>query len=88
MEIIAWIIFGSLAGWIASFIVGTNREQGPLMDIAVGIVGALVGGTAYTLLTGQSFTAGFDLPSFAIAVLGAVVLLSLIKYFRRRQAGQ
>ncbi len=86
MEIVAWVIFGSLVGWLASFIAGTNREQGFVMDLLVGIVGALLGGSVYTLLTGQSFTAGFDLPSFIIAVAGAVVLLFIVKWARRRAA--
>ena len=47
MGFIAWIVLGALAGWIASLIAGTNRQQGCLIDIIVGIVGAFIGGFLY-----------------------------------------
>ena len=66
----SWIIFGALAGWIASIITGRNSRQGCLMNIIVGIVGAFLGGWGYSLLTGH--------PAFIVAVIGAVVLLAVI----------
>lgn len=83
MGIIAWLIFGALAGWVASMIAGTNERQGCLVNIIVGIVGAFIGGFLYSLLTGREFIATFDIGSFVVAVIGAVVLLAILKAIRR-----
>lgn len=82
MGIILWIIFGALAGWIASMIMKTNQQQGLLLDIVVGIVGALIGGWIMTIF-GEGGVDGFNLYSFIVAVLGAVVLLAIVKFVRR-----
>jgi len=74
MGIIGWIILGGLAGWIASMIAGTNREQGLLGNIIVGIIGAFVGGFIFNLFGGVGVT-GFNLWSFIVALVGAVILL-------------
>ncbi len=85
MNFIVWIIFGALAGWIASLIAGTNRQQGCLIDIIVGIIGAFLGGFIFqTLGVGPQVT-GFNLPSLLVAVVGAVVLLFIVKAVRRRR---
>ena len=85
MNFIVWIIFGALAGWIASLIAGTNRQQGCLIDIIVGIVGAFLGGFIFqTLGVGPKVT-GFNLPSLLVAVVGAVVLLFIVKAVQRRR---
>jgi uncharacterized membrane protein YeaQ/YmgE (transglycosylase-associated protein family) len=73
MDIIAWLIIGALAGWIASLI--TGRGEGLLLDIVVGIIGAFVGGFLYSALTGVNFTAGFNLTTLLVAIVGAVILL-------------
>lgn len=86
MGIIAWLIFGALAGWVASMIAGTNARQGCLLNIVVGIAGAFIGGFLYSLLTGTDFVARFDLTSFLVAVAGAVLLLFVVTGFRRRGA--
>lgn len=78
MGIIAWIILGALAGWIASIIMRTDAEQGALANIVVGIVGALLGGFILGMLGGQSVT-GLNLYSLLVAVFGAVVLLFLYR---------
>lgn len=82
MNIIAWIILGGLAGWIASLIMGTNRQQGCLIDIVVGIVGAFVGGLIFGLFGGTGVT-GFNIWSLLVAVIGAIVLLAIVRAFRR-----
>ncbi len=85
MNFIVWIIFGALAGWIASLIAGTNRQQGCLIDIIVGIIGAFLGGFIFqTLGVGPQVT-GFNLPSLLVAVVGAVVLLFIVKAVQRRR---
>lgn len=82
IDIIAWIIFGALAGWIASIIMKTNAEQGALGNIVVGILGAIIGGFLMRALTGSEVT-GFNMGSLLVAILGAVVLLAVVKVFRR-----
>ncbi|MEX2535355.1 MAG: GlsB/YeaQ/YmgE family stress response membrane protein [Trueperaceae bacterium] len=84
MGFLIWIILGALAGWIASLIMGTNREQGCLMDIVVGIVGAFLGGWIFSLFGGQGVT-GFNIYSMLVAVLGAVVLLAIVGLIRGRR---
>lgn len=81
MNIIAWIVLGALAGWIASILTGTNSQQGAIGNIVTGIIGAFIGGLLVGLF-GGSTTAGF-LPSLLTAILGAVILISLMKAFRR-----
>lgn len=78
MGIILWIIFGALAGWIASLIVGTNGRQGAGMNILVGIIGAVIGGFIARQL-GTSGVTGFNVSSLVIAVIGSVILLGIYK---------
>ncbi len=79
--IIAWIIVGGIAGWLASLVVrGTGL--GLVGDIIVGIVGGLIGGFLLSLLLPGSFSVtGFNLPSIIVAFIGAVVLLLLVRLF-------
>lgn len=83
MGFLSWILFGAVAGWVASIIAGTNRRQGCLMNIIVGIAGAFVGGLISQWVFNQRIIFGFDLQSFAVAVLGAVILLVI--FVRRRE---
>jgi uncharacterized membrane protein YeaQ/YmgE (transglycosylase-associated protein family) len=73
MGIIAWIVLGLIAGFIASKIVNRSGE-GPLLDIVLGVVGALVGGFLFNLV-GAAGVTGFNIWSILVAVAGAVVLL-------------
>jgi uncharacterized membrane protein YeaQ/YmgE (transglycosylase-associated protein family) len=82
MGIILWIIFGALVGWIASKIMNTDAQQGAGMNIVVGIVGAIIGGVIMNLL-GFGGVSGFNLYSFIVALLGAIVLVAIVKAFRR-----
>ena len=75
MGLLAWIVFGALAGWVASMI--TGRQQGCCLNVVVGVIGAFVGGIIVQLTFGQRPFFGFNLPSFAVAVLGAVILLAI-----------
>jgi uncharacterized membrane protein YeaQ/YmgE (transglycosylase-associated protein family) len=81
MGIILYIIFGALVGWIASMIAGTNREQGAIGNIIVGILGAFLGGLVANA-AGSGGITGFNLSSFLIALAGAVVLLFIYKAIR------
>ena len=80
MGIILWIIFGALVGWVASMIMGGDGGWG--WDIVVGIVGAVIGGWIMSLL-GAGGVDGFTLYSFLVAVLGACVLIALVRAVRR-----
>ena len=82
MTLVLWIIFGALAGWIASMIMGANAQMGALANIVVGIVGALIGGFIMNAFGAQGVT-GFNLTSLIVSVLGAVVLLFLVGLVRR-----
>lgn len=83
MGIILWIIFGALAGWFASVIMKTNSNQGTMMDIVMGVIGAVVGGFLMGMV-GQSGVTGFNLYSFAVAVIGAVVVIYVGRMMRNR----
>ncbi len=82
MGVLAWIILGGLAGWIASIIMNTNEDQGIFLNIVVGIVGAVLGGFIVQILGGSGID-GFNVYSLLIAVFGAVVLLAVVKTVRR-----
>jgi uncharacterized membrane protein YeaQ/YmgE (transglycosylase-associated protein family) len=73
MSIIGWIVLGLIAGWIGSNIVD-NGGRGPLLDIVLGVVGALVGGAIFSALGAVPIT-GFNLYSLFVAVVGAVIVL-------------
>ena len=75
MSIIGWITIGALAGWIASMIMGRNESQGWLGNIVVGIVGALVGGFVWGLISGDEYVSSFSIGTLLIAVLGAIIVL-------------
>ena len=83
MSFLAWIIFGALAGWIASIIMGANARMGALANIVVGIVGAIIGGFLMTNVFGVTGVTGFNLTSLLVSILGAVVLLFLAGLVRR-----
>ncbi len=82
MGIILWIIFGALVGWVASLIMKTDGEQGIILNVIVGVIGAVLGGWLMSLI-GKSGTGGFNLYSFLVALLGACVLIAVVKALRR-----
>lgn len=81
MGIIAFIILGGIAGWIASMIMGTNAQQGIILNIVVGIVGAFIGGFVFSIFGGSGVT-GLNIYSLIVAVIGAVVLLWIVRLVR------
>ncbi len=83
MGLISWIIFGGLAGWIASKITGHDASMGLLSNIIVGVIGAVAGGLVMSLI-GKTGVDGFNLYSFLVAVGGSVLLLAIFKGFRKR----
>src|SRR5688572_6557976 len=82
MNVILWMIFGALAGWIASMIMGANARMGALANIVVGIVGAIIGGFLMANVFGAPGITGFNLTSLIVAIIGAIVLLFLVGLFQ------
>jgi uncharacterized membrane protein YeaQ/YmgE (transglycosylase-associated protein family) len=87
MNFIIWLVVGGLIGWIASKIMRTDAQQGLLLNIVVGIVGALLGGWLISPLIGQGTInqGDFSLGSLLVSLLGAVILLAIVNLFRRRR---
>lgn len=83
MNIIIWIIFGALVGWVASLIMGTNGQQGAVQNIIIGIAGALLGGFIARVL-GIGSVDGFDVMSLLIAVFGAMAIIAIVRAMRGR----
>ncbi len=83
MSLLVYIIFGALAGWLASIIMGTDAQQGAVMNIVVGIIGAFIGGLLMNAF-GAGGVSGFNLYSLVVAVLGSVVFLWLYRMVRYR----
>jgi uncharacterized membrane protein YeaQ/YmgE (transglycosylase-associated protein family) len=84
INFIVWLIVGGLVGWIASMIMRTDAQQGVLLNIVVGIVGAAIAGWLISPLVGvPSINTGFSVGSFVVSLLGAVVLLGIVNLFRR-----
>mgnify|MGYP003455148758 FL=1 len=79
---IAWLIFGALAGWVASILTGKNRKMGPVANIVVGIRGAFIGAGIMNTL-GMAVPVGFSVIGFLVAVGGAVVMIGAMGLIRR-----
>ncbi len=85
MSFIVWLIVGGLIGWVASLIMGTDAQQGLLLNVIVGIVGAFLGGflIAPLLGTGTVNSGDFSIMSLITSLIGAVILLAIVNMFRR-----
>jgi uncharacterized membrane protein YeaQ/YmgE (transglycosylase-associated protein family) len=85
INFIVWIILGGIIGWIASMIMHTDSQQGPILNIVVGIIGALLAGFVLSPLFGISTINqnNFSVPSLLVSLLGAVILLAIVNMFRR-----
>ena len=81
MGIIVWIILGGVAGWLASLIVKETESRGCVANVLVGIGGAVLGGLIFRGL-GGSGVSGINVWSLFVAVVGAAILLSIIRAFR------
>ncbi|MFZ1654209.1 MAG: GlsB/YeaQ/YmgE family stress response membrane protein [Candidatus Moraniibacteriota bacterium] len=82
MSFLIYIIFGGLVGWVASMVMKTDDQQGILLNIVIGIVGSVLGSWLVGFF-GYGGVSGFNLQSFIVALIGAVVLIALIKALRR-----
>ncbi|MDD5464270.1 MAG: GlsB/YeaQ/YmgE family stress response membrane protein [Candidatus Moranbacteria bacterium] len=79
MDILIWIVFGAIVGWIASMIMGSSGSL--VWDIVIGIIGAVLGGWLMSFF-GQGGVTGFNLYSFLVAIFGAVVAIAIVRAFR------
>ena len=84
MSFIIWLIVGGVIGWVASILMGTNRQQGMLLNVIVGIVGAFVGGLVLTPLFGIATINqnNFSMPGLLVSLVGAIILLALFSLLR------
>lgn len=84
MNIFVWIIFGLIAGAVAKWLMPGKDPGGWIITILLGIAGAIVGGWIGGALWGSAGVTGFNLRSFALAVLGSFILLGIYRLFTRR----
>ena len=78
--IIVWLVIGGVVGWLASLVMRTDAQQGVLLNIVVGIVGAFIGGLIFS---GGSINQGLSVYSFIVSLLGAIILLAIVNLVRR-----
>jgi uncharacterized membrane protein YeaQ/YmgE (transglycosylase-associated protein family) len=85
MNFIIWLVVGGLIGWIASMIMKTDAQQGVILNVVVGIVGALLGGwfLAPMFGTGTINQNDFSIAGLGVSLLGAVILLAIVNLVRR-----
>jgi uncharacterized membrane protein YeaQ/YmgE (transglycosylase-associated protein family) len=84
MGIIVWLIVGGIVGWLASIIMRTDGQQGILLNIVVGIIGALLAGFLISPMVGVgTINSGLSVGTFLVSLLGAVVLLAIVNLVRR-----
>ena len=85
MGFIVWLIVGGVVGWLASLVMRTDAQQGVILNIVVGIVGALLAGFLITpLIGGASIMDGaLNIQSILISLVGAVILLAIVNMVRR-----
>ena len=84
MGLIIWLIVGGIVGWLASMIMKTDGQQGILLNVVVGIVGAFLGGWLISPLVGMgTINSGISIGSIVVSLIGAVILLAIVNLFRR-----
>jgi uncharacterized membrane protein YeaQ/YmgE (transglycosylase-associated protein family) len=85
MNILIWLVVGGLIGWVASMIMGTDGRQGVILNVVVGIVGALIGGWIFggTFGTATINEGNLSVSGLLVSLVGAVILIAVVKFFRR-----
>ncbi len=85
MNLIIWLVVGGIVGWLASMIMRTDAQQGILLNIVVGIVGALIAGFVLTPLVGRGTinSGDFSLMGLVLSLVGAIILLAIVNLMRR-----
>ena len=82
MSILAWIVVGVISGWLAKLVVPGAGPGGIFGDLAVGVIGAIIGGWMWNVF-GHVGATGINLPSILVAFVGSVVLLLIVRLFTR-----
>ena len=85
MNIIIWLVVGGLIGWVASMVMKTNDQQGLILNVAVGVIGAALAGWFISPLIGVGTINqdNFSLPALVVSFIGAVILLAIVNLLRR-----
>lgn len=83
MGILLWLIVGGIVGWLASIVMRTDAQQGIVLNIVVGVVGAMIAGFVFNA---GNINEGLSTQSFLMSLLGAIILLAIINLFRRGTA--
>jgi uncharacterized membrane protein YeaQ/YmgE (transglycosylase-associated protein family) len=85
INFVIWLIVGGFIGWLASLVMRTDAQQGTLLNIVVGIVGAFIAGLVLTPMLGISTIneSNFSLPALLVSLLGSIILLAVVGVFRR-----
>jgi uncharacterized membrane protein YeaQ/YmgE (transglycosylase-associated protein family) len=84
MGILVWLIVGGVVGWLASIVMRTDAQQGILLNVVVGIVGALLAGFIVSPMLGiGTINEGISIATFLVSLVGAVILLAIVNLFRR-----
>jgi len=81
MGLILWLVIGGIVGWLASIVMRTDAQQGIVLNVIVGIVGAFIGGLIFT--GGSINSSGLTVYTFLTSLVGAVVLLAIVNLVRR-----
>lgn len=85
MNFLIWLVVGGVIGWIASLLMRTDGQQGIVLNVVVGIVGAMIGGWLISPMVGSATIndGTFSLTALGVSLLGAVILLAVVNLFRR-----
>ncbi len=84
MGILVWLIVGGVVGWLASIVMRTDAQQGILLNVVVGIVGALLAGFVVSPMLGiGTINDGVSIATFLVSLVGAIILLAIVNLFRR-----
>ncbi len=88
MNFIIWLVIGGIIGWLASMVMRTDAQQGVILNVVVGIVGALLGGWLISPLVGVPTINqdAFSLSAMLVSLVGAIILLGIVNLFRRGRA--
>ena len=87
MSLIIWLIVGGIVGWLASLVMRTDGQQGIILNIVVGVVGALLAGWLVSPLVGVgTINQGISIATVVVSLIGAIILLAIVNLFRRGRA--